>query len=79
MNEDRLMRLHIPDNMLISFFTGRITLVGADLPSDAKVVQVHHDYSRRSLCLFIQSETFEPVEQGCEIPSLPPFRTEAHP
>jgi hypothetical protein len=55
MNKHRLMRLHIPYNLILPIFSGRITLDDADLPEDAEVVQVHHDYECQSLCLFLQS------------------------
>jgi hypothetical protein len=74
MNKHRLMRLHIPYNLIMSVFSGRIQLDDADLPKDAEVVQVHHDYERQSLCLFLQSEQFEVVEQGHTVPALPPLR-----
>lgn len=73
-NEDRLMRLHIPDSFILGFLAGRVTLDDADLPSDACVTRAYYEYERRSLCLIVQSASFEKVEMGYTIPSLPPLR-----
>lgn len=74
MNENRLMRLHIPNNLILGFLLGRMSLDDADLPKDAEVTQVYYDYERLALCLFLQSEQFEPVCNGCAVPALPPLR-----
>lgn len=74
MNKNRLMRLPVPYNLLLAFLTGRITLADVDLPGDAEIVQVHHDYERQALCFFVHSALFEPVCDGCVVPALPPVR-----
>ena len=49
------------------------TVLDLDLPEDTAVVEVEYHFASRGFALLLWSYAFEPVEEGREIPRLPPF------
>lgn len=73
-NERRYVVLLIPDEALLDILNGDIKIKALDLPGDVCVVNIYNDNTRRMMGLVLQSEQFEPVLLGAEIPRLPPLR-----
>ena len=47
-----------------------------DLPADVRYVRHYYDPQQDCIWAIFESETFEPVEEGAEIPQGPPLRVE---
>lgn len=72
-NERRLKRVLLPERMLVEMFQGPGQCVGLRLdhprlPADARVIGIHHDYSRQALVAIVHSREFEIVAAGRELP-----------
>jgi hypothetical protein len=70
-DNSRVKRFPISGPILLDIFrTGRELhiKIGTGFPDDAIVVWRHYDHSTGMFYLTVQSETFEPVKEGEEIP-----------
>ena len=70
MNDRRFMIFKISEDTLASFLRcdGKVFRVSAsECPADAKVAGVFFDLSG-CFCIRMESQSFEPVPEGCQIP-----------
>jgi hypothetical protein len=78
-NERRVKIVLVSERLLLSLFQGSgecvaIRLDHPQLPSDAEVVRVSHDFDRMAFRLMVQSESFDPVPAG----AMAPYFDEGH-
>ncbi len=69
----RYMILPITDMELLNLFSHFSEINGIQriqLPEDAKVVTVHHDPCTKEWLIFLESEKFNIIKEGREIPKL---------
>jgi len=69
----RYMILPITDMRLLNLFSpfSDINIIQKiQPPGDAHVVNVQHDPRTKEWLIFLESETFNIIEEGCEIPML---------
>lgn len=71
--ERRLRRMSIPEETLIAILQGQVVITDFDVPEDTRVVRLYDDFPCKALGVIIESEAFEPVEMGREIPKMPHF------
>jgi hypothetical protein len=72
MNDRRFMIFKISEDTVASLLRcdGKVFKVSAsECPADAKVAGVFFDHLSGCFCIRMESQSFEPVPEGCQIPS----------
>ena len=79
----RLKRVIITENLLIDLLScGLLNReyisipVNSSLPKDVKILSVDEDLARNALCVIIEHDSFDKVEDGREIPLLDSYDIE---
>lgn len=73
----RMQVLPVPQEWLLDALNNRIDSAQAfikllvALPEDARIDHVGYDYRSDSIIAYVWSKTFEPVEEGVELPTIP--------
>ncbi len=71
MNDRRFMIFKISEDTVASLLRcdGKVFKVSAsECPADAKIAGVFFDHLSGCFCIRMESQSFEPVSEGCEIP-----------
>ncbi len=73
--EGRLRRVYLTNESVLALISPGGPIIAArlqhpKLPADARVLNVHGDYSRQAVALIVASAEFEPVPAGSKIPLL---------
>ena len=79
----KLKRVIITENLLIDLLSCRLLNreyvsipVSSSLPKDVKILSVDKDLARNALCVIIEHDSFNEVEDGREIPLLDSYDIE---
>lgn len=71
-NLDRVKRVYVSEHALLALFSPlgqcvALRLNHPKLPADARVLSVHHDYSRRAICAIVHSAEWPECRRGAEL------------
>ncbi len=65
----RLKLLTIPRRMFLDILAGRVNCIEG-LPDDAVVFEVQYDFASQGFTLLLQSQSFDPVSEGEQVPHI---------
>jgi hypothetical protein len=72
MNALRVKRLVVAPELIMLLASGKCEVAANPLPIDAKLNRAFYDEKSRSFVVVVQSQMFDEVEWGTEIPLLEP-------
>lgn len=77
MGERRLKRIELSPEILMEIcIPGEAFKCSSGLPDGAKFKGISHNYTNNTWNIFVEHPSFFPVEEGMEVPILPPPRFE---
>ena len=71
-NPMRIKRLLISPEIFMFFQKGKYEVEGKSLPDDAKFVRAHYNGENNWFVIVVESQEFEPLYPGDEIPIIDP-------